>query len=86
MSQQPAPMPVPDRQPLDENAAASVRVYAADQRAAETHRLDRAIVAISVNPELETKRAAVGCCSVAGCGCPDARRALTLRAQPPDGT
>ncbi|MFD7667814.1 hypothetical protein [Streptomyces sp. NPDC059788] len=31
MSQQPAP--APDRQPLDENAAASVRAYAADQRA-----------------------------------------------------
>ncbi|CQR59518.1 hypothetical protein [Streptomyces leeuwenhoekii] len=33
MSQQPAPAPVPDRQPLDENAAASIRAYAADQRA-----------------------------------------------------
>lgn len=31
MSQQPAP--VPDRQPLDEHAAASVGAYAADQRA-----------------------------------------------------
>jgi hypothetical protein len=31
MSQQPAP--VPERQPLDENAAASVRAYAADERA-----------------------------------------------------
>jgi hypothetical protein len=31
MSQQPAP--VPERQPLDENAAASIRAYAADQRA-----------------------------------------------------
>ncbi|MET8820460.1 hypothetical protein EF914_25090 [Streptomyces sp. WAC05458] len=33
MSKQPAPAPVPDRQPLDEHAAASVRAYAADQRA-----------------------------------------------------
>ncbi|MGC2998653.1 hypothetical protein ACPF8X_09785 [Streptomyces sp. G35A] len=33
MSEQPAPAPVPDRQPLDEHAAASVRAYAADQRA-----------------------------------------------------
>ncbi|MFI5774915.1 hypothetical protein ACIA74_42025 [Streptomyces sp. NPDC051658] len=33
MSQQPATAPVPDRQPLDEHAAASVRAYAADQRA-----------------------------------------------------
>lgn len=33
MSQQPAPAPVPDRQPLDEHAAASVLAYAADQRA-----------------------------------------------------
>ncbi|MFF8939198.1 hypothetical protein ACF08O_31675 [Streptomyces paradoxus] len=31
MSQEPAA--APDRQPLDENAAASVRQYAADQRA-----------------------------------------------------
>ncbi|MGW1171575.1 hypothetical protein [Streptomyces sp. NPDC002550] len=31
MSQQPAPVPV--RQPLDENAAESLRAYAADQRA-----------------------------------------------------
>ncbi|WP_406359534.1 hypothetical protein OID55_01080 [Streptomyces sp. NBC_00715] len=31
MSEQPAP--APDRQPLDETAAASVRAYAADQRA-----------------------------------------------------
>jgi hypothetical protein len=31
MSQQPAPAPA--RQPLDEDAAASVRAYAADQRA-----------------------------------------------------
>jgi hypothetical protein len=31
MSQQPAP--VPERQPLDENAAASIRAYAAEQRA-----------------------------------------------------
>ncbi|MFK0046126.1 hypothetical protein ACIQU4_18850 [Streptomyces sp. NPDC090741] len=33
MSQQPATAPVPDRQPLDEHAAASVLAYAADQRA-----------------------------------------------------
>ncbi len=33
MSQQPASAPVPDRQPVDESAAASVRAYAADQRA-----------------------------------------------------
>ncbi|MEU9182847.1 hypothetical protein AB0C90_39915 [Streptomyces sp. NPDC048550] len=33
MSQQPATAPVPDRQPLDELAAASVLAYAADQRA-----------------------------------------------------
>ncbi|MFJ3127074.1 hypothetical protein ACIPJO_29630 [Streptomyces sp. NPDC086993] len=33
MSQQPASAPVPARQPLDEHAAASVRAYAADQRA-----------------------------------------------------
>ncbi|MFD5159725.1 hypothetical protein ACFWMJ_16875 [Streptomyces hawaiiensis] len=33
MSEQPAPAPVPDRQPLDEHAAASARAYAADQRA-----------------------------------------------------
>ncbi|MFE6668736.1 hypothetical protein ACFVFH_34885 [Streptomyces sp. NPDC057697] len=33
MSQQPATAPVPDRQPLDEHAAASVRAYVADQRA-----------------------------------------------------
>ncbi|MEV6732815.1 MULTISPECIES: hypothetical protein [unclassified Streptomyces] len=37
MSQQPAtapvPAPVPERQPLDEHAAASVLAYAADQRA-----------------------------------------------------
>ncbi|WP_327130359.1 hypothetical protein OG311_02230 [Streptomyces sp. NBC_01343] len=33
MSQQPATAPVPDRQPLDEYAAASVLAYAADQRA-----------------------------------------------------
>ncbi|MFD0055885.1 hypothetical protein ACFVHR_19335 [Streptomyces sp. NPDC127168] len=31
MSQQPAP--VPDRQPLDESAAAAARAYAAEQRA-----------------------------------------------------
>ncbi|WP_405704905.1 hypothetical protein OG264_00760 [Streptomyces xanthophaeus] len=33
MSQQPATASVPDRQPLDEHAAASVLAYAADQRA-----------------------------------------------------
>ncbi|MFF3214128.1 hypothetical protein ACFYYB_26065 [Streptomyces sp. NPDC002886] len=33
MSQQPATVPTPDRQPLDEHAAASVLAYAADQRA-----------------------------------------------------
>jgi hypothetical protein len=33
MSEQPAPTPAPERQPIDENAAASVRAYAADQRA-----------------------------------------------------
>ncbi|MFF1650611.1 hypothetical protein [Streptomyces sp. NPDC058240] len=33
MSQQSATAPVPDRQPLDEHAAASIRAYAADQRA-----------------------------------------------------
>ncbi|MYY85525.1 MULTISPECIES: hypothetical protein [unclassified Streptomyces] len=33
MSEQPAPAPVPDRQPLNEHAAASVRAYAAHQRA-----------------------------------------------------
>ncbi|UUU44295.1 hypothetical protein [Streptomyces sp. NBC_00162] len=33
MSQQPATAPVPERQPLDEHAAASVLAYAADQRA-----------------------------------------------------
>lgn len=32
-SGQPAPAPLPDRKPLDEHAAASVRAYAADQRA-----------------------------------------------------
>lgn len=31
MSRQPAPAPVPDRQLLDENAAASIRAYAAEQ-------------------------------------------------------
>lgn len=33
MSQQPATAPVPERQPLDDHAAASARAYAADQRA-----------------------------------------------------
>ncbi|MER5747086.1 hypothetical protein ABT097_27930 [Streptomyces sp. NPDC002225] len=33
MSQQPATAPAPDRQPLDETAATSVRAYAAEQRA-----------------------------------------------------
>ncbi|MEU9146670.1 hypothetical protein [Streptomyces sp. NPDC048349] len=33
MSEQPATAPVPDRQPLDEHAAAAVLAYAADQRA-----------------------------------------------------
>ncbi|MGW9368955.1 hypothetical protein ACWGVR_02905 [Streptomyces xanthophaeus] len=33
MSQQPVTASVPDRQPLDEHAAASVLAYAADQRA-----------------------------------------------------
>ncbi|MFE9905754.1 hypothetical protein [Streptomyces achromogenes] len=33
MSGQPAPAPVPDRQPLDETAAASISAYAAEQRA-----------------------------------------------------
>ncbi|MFG2097317.1 hypothetical protein [Streptomyces sp. NPDC048612] len=33
MSQQPATAPVPDRQPLDEHAADSVRAYAAAERA-----------------------------------------------------
>ncbi|MFE2879604.1 hypothetical protein ACFXG6_33490 [Streptomyces roseus] len=33
MSQQPDTAPAPDRLPLDEHAAASVRAYAAEQRA-----------------------------------------------------
>ncbi|MFI2292871.1 hypothetical protein [Streptomyces niveus] len=33
MSEQPAPVSVPDRQPLDEHAAESVRAYAAAERA-----------------------------------------------------
>ncbi|MFG2994737.1 hypothetical protein ACGFZK_36490 [Streptomyces sp. NPDC048257] len=33
MSQRPATAPVPERQPLDERAAASVLAYAAEQRA-----------------------------------------------------
>lgn len=33
MSEQPATAPVPDRQPLDERAAASVLAYAAEERA-----------------------------------------------------